>query len=160
MIDFEALFVIEGSVLETIVRSTILYFGILFLMRILPRRTGGELAMMDLIFVLLIAEAATHSIGDYTSITEGFIAIGTLMTWDYLVNWLSFHIPMVERMFSAPPVQIIKRGKILRRNMRSEYITEEELEENIRKKGLEDISQVKHAFVEGDGKITIVPVEE
>ena len=157
MIDFEALFAIEGSVLETILRSTILYFGILLLMRILPRRTGGELAMMDLIFVLLIAEAATHSIGDYTSITEGFIAIGTLMTWDYLVNWLSFHIPMVERMFSAPPVQIIKRGKILRRNMRSEYITEEELKENIRKKGLEDISQVKHAFVEGDGKITIIP---
>ena len=157
MIDFEALFAIEGSVLETILRSTILYFGILLLMRILPRRTGGELAVMDLIFVLLIAEAATHSIGDYSSLTEGFIAIGTLMSWDYLVNLLSFHVPVVEKLFSAPAIQIIKRGKMLRRNMRSEYITEEELKENIRKKGLEDISQVKHAFVEGDGKITIIP---
>ena len=160
MIDFEALFAIKGSVLETILRSTILYFGILFLMRILPRRTGGELAVMDLIFLLLIAEAATHSIGDYSSLTEGFIAIGTLMTWDYLVNMLSFHIPIVEKLFSAPPIQIVKRGKMLRRSMRSEYITEEELMENLRKQGLDDISQVKHAFVEGDGKITIVPVEE
>lgn len=40
--------------------------------------------------------------------------------------------------------------------MRSEYITEEELMEHLRKQGLEAVSQVKKAFVEGDGKITII----
>lgn len=43
MIDLEALFVIKTSVLELIARSTLLYFGILLLMRLLPRRAGGEL---------------------------------------------------------------------------------------------------------------------
>ena len=39
---------------ELLVRGTVLYVGILVLMRIMPRRTGGELAIMDLVFVLLI----------------------------------------------------------------------------------------------------------
>lgn len=88
IIDLGTTFQVETSVLELVTRGSVMYLGILFLFRILPRRTGGELAMMDLIFVLLIAEAATHSLGGYSSVTEGFIVIGTLMAWNYAINFL------------------------------------------------------------------------
>ncbi|RYY42484.1 MAG: DUF421 domain-containing protein, partial [Chitinophagaceae bacterium] len=71
-VDLSKLFHLENSILELFLRGSILYLGILLLMRFLPRRTGGELAVMDLIFVLLIAEAGTHALGNYSSITEGF----------------------------------------------------------------------------------------
>lgn len=98
-IDLKSLFELENSLLELILRGTILYLGILFLMRILPRRTGGELAMMDLIFIILIAEAAAHSLGDYTSVTEGFIMILTLVGWNYVVNLLSYHVLFLKNWF-------------------------------------------------------------
>jgi len=157
--DFESLFSIETHPLELMLRAILLYFGILFLMRILPRRTAGELGVTDLIFVLIIAEAAAHAMGEYKSITEGFIVIVTLMLLNYLVNLLSFHFRFVEKMFSAPHLQIVRDGKMLRRNMRIEYITEEELMEQLRKQGLKELSQVKHAYVEGDGVITIIETE-
>ena len=155
-INLPELFYLEIPIIELILRGSLLYLGILFLMRVLPRRTGGELAMLDLIFILLIAEAATHSLGGYKSITEGFIVIGTLMAWNYAVNWLSYRVPLIERVFSAPPLQIIKAGKLLRRNMRREYITEGELMDSLRKEGIEDINHVKAAYVEGDGKISVI----
>jgi uncharacterized membrane protein YcaP (DUF421 family) len=40
-------------------------------MRFMPRRTGGELATMDLVFLLLIAEAAAHALGDYMTVADG-----------------------------------------------------------------------------------------
>lgn len=125
-------------------------------MRILPRRTGGELAIMDLIFIILIAEAASHALGDYTSVTEGFVVIITLVGWNYIVNLLSFHIPFIERIVSAPPLQVIKNGKLLRRNMRMEYLTEEELMDQLRKEGIIDVNEVQAAFVESDGKISVM----
>lgn len=159
-IDLKSLFELENSVLELILRGMILYLGILFLMRVLPRRTGGELAMMDLIFIILIAEAAAHSLGDYSSVTEGFIIILTLVGWNYIVNLLSYHVPFIEKLVSAKPLQIVKSGNLLKRNMRREYITEEELLESLHREGIDDISQVKAAFVEGDGAITIVKNQE
>jgi uncharacterized membrane protein YcaP (DUF421 family) len=62
---------VETPLLELIARGTVLYFGILILMRFMPRRTGGELATMDLVFLLLIAEAAAHALGDYTTVADG-----------------------------------------------------------------------------------------
>lgn len=157
--NLETLFIIENSVLELFLRGTILYFGILFLMRILPRRTAGELGVMDLIFLLIIAEAAAHSLGDYNSVTEGFIVVLTLMMWNFLVNFFSYHSRFVEKIFSAPHLQIIRDGKMLKRNMRKEYITQEELMEQLRKQGLDGLDKVKAAFVEGDGEITIIAKE-
>ncbi len=147
---------IEASVAGLIVRGTLLYIGILLIFRFLPRRTGGELATMDLVFVLLISEAATHSLGEYSSVTEGFIVICTLVFWDYMINALSFRFSAIERLFSAPPLLLIKNGKLNLRHMRREFITHEELMESLRKEGFEDIKQVKKAVVEADGKISII----
>ena len=74
-IDLAELFENESSILSLVLRGSLLYLSILVIMGILPRRTGGEMAVMDLIFVLLIAEGAAHALGDYTSITKGLIAI-------------------------------------------------------------------------------------
>lgn len=155
-VDWSKVFVLETPLLELIVRGSVLYFGILVLMRLMPRRTGGELAMMDLVFVILIAEAASHAMGDYTAIADGFVLIITFMAWNYLINLLSFHIPFIERLVSAPPIQVVKDGQLLRRNMRREYLTEEELMDHVRQQGIEEINDVKAAYVEGEGKITVI----
>src|SRR5690606_15637034 len=126
------------------------------LLRIVPRRTGGELAAMDLLFVVLIAEATTHSLGGYKSITEGFIVILTLMVLNYAINFLSYHSPFIEKLVSSPPLLIVKDGKLLRRNMRREFLTEEELMEHLRREGIEDVMDVKSAHVEADGHISFI----
>lgn len=150
------LFEIENDVWDLLLRGTILYIVILLIMRVLPRRTGGEMAVMDLVFILLITEAAAHSLGDYASITEGLIIIGTIVFWNYLVNVTSYHVPFIENLVSSPPVQIIRNGHLLRKNMRSEYLTEEELIGHLRKEGVEDIVTIKKAFIESDGTITVI----
>jgi len=155
-IDFEKIFQVQTPVLELVLRGALMYLGILTLLRLLPRRTGGEMAIFDLMFVLLVCEAATHALGGYKTVTEGFIVIGTLMACNYLLNVLSYHVPFVEKLISAPAIQIVRNGTLLRRNMRREYLTEEELRDHLRLKGIEDLAEVKAAFIEGDGKISVV----
>lgn len=154
--DLKEIFQIEASVLELMLRGSVLYVGMLLLIRFLPHRTGGEIGTMDLVFILLLLEAATHSMGDYSSLTEGFIIIGTLGAWNYLVNVLSYHYPFVEKLVSPPAVQVIRNGKMLKRPMRREYLTEQELIEHLRTQGIEDIAQIKKAFIEGDGSISVL----
>lgn len=150
------IFALGTPLLELLARGTALYLGILVLMRFMPRRTGGELATMDLVFLLLIAEGASHALGEYTSVADGLIVVGMFMAWSYLLNLLSFHSPLIERLVSAPPLLIVKNGRMLRRPMRSEFLTEEELMDHLRQQGVERIEDVKAAYVEGEGKITVL----
>lgn len=150
------LFRSESPLHELLIRGSILYLVILFLMRVLPRRAGGELATMDLVFILLIAEAATHALGDYNSVSDALITIMTLIFWNYMINMLSFHFPFFEKLVSASPLLIVKDGRLLRRNMRREYITLEELMESLHKRGVEDLEEVKAAYIEADGHISVI----
>lgn len=159
-LDLNELFQIETSLFNLFLRGSILYLGILFLVRILPRRTGGEMAMTDLIFILLITESASHSLGDYSSLTEGFILIATLVTWNFSINVLSYYFPFIEKLVSSPPIQIVKNGKMLRKNMRREYLTEDELIEHLRKEGIEDVRQIKKACIETDGSISVIKMNK
>lgn len=105
-------------------------------MRLMLRRSVDDVAGMDLIFLVLVAEAAAHSMGDYNSVGDGIILILIFMALNYLVNLLSYYVPFFERLVSAPPIQVVKDGQLLRRNMRREFLTEEELMEHLRQDGI------------------------
>lgn len=146
----------ETSPLELFVRGTLLYLAILFLIRLMPRRTGGELALMDLLFVVLVADAAARALGEYQSITDAVFMIVVLMGWNCLLNVLSFRFRIVERLVSAPPLQIVRDGQLLLRNMRRELITKAELMDQLRQHGVESLNEVKAAWVESEGKLTVI----
>ena len=54
------MFQLETPILELMLRGAFLFILFMVLFRLLPRRTGGELAPMDLVFLLLITEAASN----------------------------------------------------------------------------------------------------
>ena len=54
---------------------------------------------------------------------------------------------------------LVKDGKLLKRNLRKEFITEDELEGQLRLQGIDDLSQVDKAYMEGDGRISVIKYE-
>jgi len=46
------------------------------------------------------------------------------------------------------------------RNMRKEFLTREELMAQLREEGIEDISMVKAAHIEGDGNVSVITYED
>lgn len=158
--DWGKIFMPEMPVSETALRGFLLYFFILFVLRILPRRTTGELGAMDLVFILLLTEAASHSLGDFTSVGDGIIMLLVFIGCNYGINQLSYHFPFVQKIFEHEPVQIIRNGKLLYRNMRKELLTKDELMTNLRENGIENLSDVKKAFVESEGNISFVKCKD
>jgi len=156
-VDWRAIIEPDVPILESVVRGTILYFFVFTLMRGTLRRTAGELSMIDFIFVLLVANGAADSMtGGAVSITSGIVIILTIVAWNYLLNSLSWYIPALQRWTTPPPLQVIDNGKLLRRNMRKEFLTEDELMAQLREEGIEDVSSVKAAHIEGDGNISVI----
>lgn len=90
---WSGIFAPESALLEHFARGTELYFGTLVLMRCMPRRSGGAMAAMDLVFVVLIPNAATNAMGEYTSAADGLLLAMVFKGWNSLINFLSYRLP-------------------------------------------------------------------
>jgi uncharacterized membrane protein YcaP (DUF421 family) len=157
MVDWQDLFVPVHPVPEIILRGTITYLMLFLILRFLLKRQSGVIGIADLLVIVLIADAAQNAMAsEYKSITEGAILVMTIVFWNYAVDWLGFRFPALRRLTRPPPLLLIENGKMLFRNMRQEMITAEELNSQLRQQGVEHCSEVKKAYIEGDGSISII----
>lgn len=155
-IDWHALFVPNTSIAEVILRGTFIYLLLFFLMRFM-RREAGQIGIADVLIVVVIADAAQNGMaGPYNSITEGVVLILTISFWDFALDWLGYNVPAFGRLIHPKPLPLIKDGRLLLRNMRRELITKDELHSRLREEGLENLNDVKHCYMEGDGRISII----
>ena len=65
---------------------------------------------------------------------------------DSLVHWL----------LHPPPLLLVRNGQLQHRNLRAELITKDDLLEQLREQGVEEVASVKKCFLESDGKLSVV----
>lgn len=155
-IDWQSVFVPTVSVAEIMLRGTLIYLALFLFLRFL-RREMGVIGIADLLVVVLIADASQNAMAsDYKSVTEGIILVSTIAFWDYTLDWLAYRVPRLQKFVHPPPLLLVKDGELCRRNMRKEMITKEELMSQLREQGVEEVSEVKKAYMEGDGRISVI----
>jgi uncharacterized membrane protein YcaP (DUF421 family) len=155
-IDWQSLFVPQTSLIELILRGTVIYLLLFAALRVLVRRHVGSLSFMDLLLMVLIADASQNGMaGEYQSITEGLVLCGTLIGWNYAFDWLAYRSATFQKLIEPAPLPVIRDGKFLRRNMQREFITKDELESQLRELEVGEVSDVKLAFIEPDGGVSI-----
>jgi uncharacterized membrane protein YcaP (DUF421 family) len=158
-LNWQEMFVPSKPVLETIIRGSATYLSLFVLLRLFRRQTGS-IAPADLLVLLLIADASQNAMaGEYRSITDGLILVTTIVTWEYALDFLAFHIPVIGRVIDRPPLPLIQDGQLIHRNLKQELMTEEELLSQLREKGVDDFSAVKQSLMEGDGRISVITKE-
>ena len=156
-VDWKELFVPDKPLLQTFVRGTVIYVVIFFLVRLIPNRQAGGVGMNDLLLIVLVASAATNALtGNYRSVTNGVVLIGTIIFWSYLFNWAAHRFPLLHRVFHPEPKPLIKDGEIQQEIMNRELVTEEELIGKLRRQGVTDVKDVKEAHIESDGQVSVV----
>jgi uncharacterized membrane protein YcaP (DUF421 family) len=151
------LFQIHVPVYELMLRGTLVYWLLFCIFRFILRRDVGAVGIADILLLVVIADAAQNAMsGGYQTITEGAILVITIVTWNWLLDLLSFRFPAVRRFAQPNRLTLIRAGVPQRHNLRREFITLEELEEKMREQGIEKMADVKVAYLEGDGQISVI----
>ena len=155
--DLSQVLVFTVSPLELVLRGTLMYWFLFVVFRFILRRDIGSLGISDFLFVVILGDAAQSGmIGSATSATDAMVLVSTLVFWSYMLDWVSFRFPASQRFTAPPRLCLVRDGKLLRRNMRREFITDEELNAKIREEGVDDIARVKAMYLEADGEMSLI----
>ena len=156
-VDWGQIFGVNVPPLELIIRGTAMYLFLFVLFRVVVRRRVGAIGMADILILVIIADAAQNAMsGEYKSFTEGAILVGTILFWNLVIDWLNFRVPALRDWLEPPPMLLIRDGHLIHRNLRHEFVTEDELKSKLREKGVRDYSEVAEAHMESDGNVSVI----
>ncbi len=142
---------------EIVLRSSAAFLGLVALVRLVPKRNAGHISPNDMLILIVTGTIAADAItGDTASAGDLLLMTMLVLLWGYLLDVLEYRVPAFRRLMRHKQTALIEDGRFLRRNMRREMVTEEELIATLRKAGIADISEVASACLEADGEISVL----
>ena len=143
--------------LEVVVRVAIIYLTLLIFVRVSGKREIGELGPMELLSMLLLSETVSPALtAQDTSLPASLVAAATLLALTGLVARLTYHSRTLERIVEGVPADLITAGVVNEQTLRQERISGQELDMALRKEGVLSPIDVKAAFVEPNGRISVI----
>lgn len=159
--DWGELFAVRVPVLEILIRGSAIYWFLFLVFRFVIRRDIGALGIADVLLLVILADAAQNAMaGEYKSITEGIILLSVIIGWNMLLDWLSFRYRAVNRFTSPRALPLVRHGRFLFPNLRRERLSAEEVMSKLREQGIAHLRDVRHAYMESDGQISVIRVDE
>lgn len=133
-----------------------MYWFIFVALRMAGRRDLGSLGISSILLLVLIADAASNGMSaNYQSVGEGMVLVGTLFFWSVFVDRISYFFPATRVLLSPDRICLVRDGVMQRRAMRQEYITEEELMAELRLRGINELAEVRRAYIEETGEVSV-----
>ena len=155
--DIGAALVPDVSLFETVVRGIVTYFSIFVLLRVILRGRTSAVSMSDILVLVLISDAAQNAMAaEYNSITNGVVLVATIVLCSFATDWLAFRVEGVRRFVHPDRKALVTNGRVLRKAIMEELMTEEELMTQLRLNGVETVEEVKSAYLEGNGEVSVI----
>jgi uncharacterized membrane protein YcaP (DUF421 family) len=159
--EWSTMLVPSVPIAETILRGTLVYLALFFFLRFVLKRQAGNVSLSDMLLIVLVADASQNAMAnEYKSVTDGLILVATLLFWDYVLDWLSYRWSPLRSMVYPEPLLLIRDGEIMKQNLKQELLTEDQLRSYLRQQEVEDVQDVREAYMEGDGQISVLKKEK
>lgn len=145
------------SPLEIILRGTLIYLFLFIFFRFVLRRDTGNVGVGDFLLVVIVADASQNGMsGDSDTVPDAVLLVLTLMAWNYLIDIASYYSSTLRKLLEPRPLPLVENGKLLRKNMRKEFVTLEEIQAKLRENDIATLTQVERMTMESDGEISVL----
>lgn len=126
--DLTLMFMPSMPILELVIRGTFTFLALFTLIRVVGRRESASVSMGDVLVVVLVADAASTGMnGGSETLGDGFILVLIILFWSVVLDALSYRFAWFRKLAKSGPRPLIKDGKLIRKTMRREFMTEGEV---------------------------------
>ena len=146
--------------LEIVLRTTIMYLYTLTVVRILGKRGLGHLSPFELVIIVALGSA----VGDpmfYADVPlfHGIVVITVVVALQRLLQEVTERSPRVETLLESKARRLVTGGVLDEKALDREELTEKELFSALREREVENLGQVRLAYIEPSGVITVFKME-
>ena len=142
-------------------RTTILYAITLVIFRMMGKRSLANMAPFDLAVVIIIGEAAAIPIEEKDiPLLHALAPIIFLGLLEFGLSFINIYWKWFEKLTQGQATLVVKDGEAIPKNMKKEHLTQADLVSLLRDKEVERLEDVKEAWMEPTGKLTVIKKKE
>lgn len=157
--DLERMFVGTEPILfylEIIVRTVIIYAYALLLLRWLGSRTVGQLSTVEFLLVIALGSAiGDPMLGPDVPLLQAMLVVTLVVGINKLLDLLIARFKSAERIIDGTPEKVVDDGVICPDFLKSTSMGTSQLFQQLRERGIDQLGQVVHAYIESDGNLTV-----
>ena len=155
------MFLPKLSWLEKILRPVLVYVALLLAFRFMSKRDLTQNTTFDLLIVLLLSNIVQNAlIGEDNSILGALAGAGTLLLLSTCLNRWTAKSLKVRRLLEGEPILLVHNGRLLDENMSKYAVSRPDLNAGLRGQNMITLEDVRYAFLELDGTISIIRKSE
>ncbi|MBL3648661.1 YetF domain-containing protein [Bacillus sp. RHFS10] len=142
---------------QLIIRLIIAFITLLVLTRLMGRKEIAQLTFFNFVSAISIGTiGASLAIDSTLNIRNGFIALFVWSAFTIIVGFLDIKFPAFRFAVEGQPVILIRKGKIMDKQLRSVRLDLDALQTLLRKKNIFSLADVDYAIFETDGSLSVL----
>ncbi len=141
---------------EKILRPVIVYAALVIMLRIFGKRELAQLNPFDLVVILSLSNTVQNAIiGPDNSLVGGLVGAAALLVVNFLFSRLKYSSSTIEAAAEGVPVTLVSKGKANAQKLRSELITQRDLDIIAHRNGLEDANEIEKLVLDPNGSFLV-----
>ncbi len=151
----------KPSWLEKILRPVFVYVALLLAFRFLSKRDLTQNTTFDLLIVLLLSNIVQNAmIGDDNSVLGALAGAITLILLSTALNRWTAKSVKTRRLLEGQPILLVHNGRLLEDSMNKYAVSRPDLDAGLRGQNMITLEDVRYAFLELDGTISVIRKSE
>ncbi|HEX4000161.1 MAG TPA: YetF domain-containing protein [Pirellulales bacterium] len=144
------------EIYQVAARAMLAYIIGLAAVRIGKGRGIGRITLLDILLGFMLGPLLSPAITGTTALSASAVGAIVLVAMYWLITFLSYRSSGFGLFVKGKARLIVEDGNLDRKNMRLAHFSENDLLEELRLHGIEDIQRVKRAYVERSGAISVI----
>jgi uncharacterized membrane protein YcaP (DUF421 family) len=143
--------------MQIVLRASVVFVIVLVVLRVLRKRSLGEMSPLQMVILIVIGDLVQQGVTqeDY-SMTGVLLAVGTFAFWVTVLDWVTWRFRSTRRLVEGVPLVLIEDGVPVPETLKLELIPWEEVLEQARRDGIDDIRRVRLGVLETSGKMSFI----
>lgn len=143
--------------MQIVIRAAVLYLFIWLVARGMGRKELSEMSAFELILFVVFGDLIQQGVtGDDRSVTGAALAVTTFALLTILFSYAAFRWKRAQDVLQGVPVIIVRDGRILDEVLAIERLRPDDVKDEARQQGIDDIRDVDLGVLEADGKFSFL----
>lgn len=141
---------------EVVFRSVVMFVFLLITLMMTGKRGVKQLSIFETVIIIALGSAAGDPMFyEDVGIVPAVIVFLTIISLYRAVTWLTGKSKWFENMIEGKALCLINEGKFSVDKFKKENLAQDEFFSEMRIKGVEHLGQIRHAFIEPSGELSV-----
>jgi uncharacterized membrane protein YcaP (DUF421 family) len=141
---------------QAVARAVVVYVVGLAVVRVGKSRGIGRITPLDVLLGFVLGSLLSRGITGSASLSGTVSASAALVAVHWVLTWLACRWHWFGDLVKGHADVIVENGKLLLENMLRHHISTHDLDEALRLKGVDDVTQVRRAYKERNGEVSVL----